>query len=68
MKLHPRHKATTTAQALLGAFLIDLTDDYDLTDIERIQMLTHHIDVSLRYMLRYERHGNYDTPAGQAGD
>lgn len=48
--------------------LKDLIRDHQketgMTDIEVLQALTSHMAGSLKYMLRYERHGDYETPAG----
>lgn len=40
--------------------------EFEMTDIEVLQALTSSMAGSLKYMLRYERHGNYDKPAMEA--
>ena len=35
-----------------------------LTDIELLQALFSYCQDKMKWMLRYERHGNYETPAG----
>ena len=39
-------------------------ESYPLTDIEILQALADFELGKLKYMLRYERHGNYETPGG----
>lgn len=54
------HAETTSA---LKDLIRDYQAKHELTDIEILQPLLGLCSSSLKYMLRYERHGNYDTPA-----
>lgn len=63
-----RREQEWTADAAKGTRLDRLVSnykvEYDMTNIEVMQTL-HQLGLGiLKYMLRYERHGNYDKPAG----
>ena len=40
-------------------------EEHGLTDIEVLQALFSHCESILKYMLRWERHKDYDKPAGE---
>lgn len=65
-KLHPRERPVSLAQANLAVSFWEAAGDLEpeLTYIELLQVLTGLQDGCLKYMLRMERHGDYDTPAG----
>lgn len=44
--------------------VLSYVEDGRLTKIEAMQAIVEYLQSKLNYMLRYERHGNYDTPAG----
>jgi len=52
-------------QTELEGLILKFANENELTDIEVMQALNSYVASSLKYMLRYERHGNYDTPAMQ---
>lgn len=63
-KLHKREVITREAERKFLEDLIALRKKYEITDIEFLQIVMTEVQSVLKYMLRYERHGNYDTPAG----
>lgn len=50
--------------SLLSDTVYSYVEDERLTRVEAMQAVTSSIASFLKYALRYERHGNYDTPAG----
>ena len=63
-KLHKRELLVNKATAKLHSTVLDFRKEYDLTDIEYLQWLASETQSVLKYMLRFERHGDYDTPSG----
>lgn len=48
----------------LSDMIVEHQKEHGMTDIEVLQALFSYGQTNLKYQLRYERHGNYDTPAG----
>jgi hypothetical protein len=63
VRIDKRAHEVTVAQAQLKVVINDFQRKHDLTDIELLQALAEMQSSVLKYMLRYERHGNYETPA-----
>jgi hypothetical protein len=68
MKRHERSAPVSKASLELEVLISKFQEDNDLTDIELLQALNSYQQTMLKYMLRYERHGNYDTPAEYASE
>jgi hypothetical protein len=66
MKLHERTQKVSIASAELGVVILDFQKEHGLTDIELLQALNSTQDTVLKYMLRFERHSNYEKGAGEA--
>jgi hypothetical protein len=54
----------SVGKAAVETALYGLQEEHDLTDIEMLQALSAWQQSVLKYMLRYERHGDYETEAG----
>lgn len=63
MKLNERYFHVKRAVATLRAQLETIQEALDLTDIEMMQALNEWQAMRLKYMLRYERHGDYEKEA-----
>lgn len=67
MKIHPREELLDKAERILSIAVRDVLE-MDLTNAEYIQVLNTvyngAIGRRLKYMIRYERHGNGDKPGG----
>lgn len=63
MQLHERTMPVSAASTKLAILIDKFQEENDLTDIELLQALHSHSQSVLKYMLRYERHGNYERPA-----
>jgi hypothetical protein len=68
-RLHERESIVREASIDLAEALIEWRKQHDgLTDAERMSVLLGELSSSvagtLKYQIRYERHGNYDTPGG----
>jgi hypothetical protein len=61
MGQHPRSLFVPTATAEMSHAIAQVQDKYGLTAIESVQCLVRIIELDMKYALRYERHGNYDT-------
>lgn len=65
-KIHPREKIVREAEA--GIRLAVEKHTKDLTLFERMkvitQVLSNEIGGDCKYQIRYERHGDYETPGG----
>lgn len=66
LKHVPRPYWVNSASAELFTTLLTLGVEHSLTDIEMLQALNEWEASCLKYMLRYERHGNYEDAAGIA--
>jgi hypothetical protein len=64
MRRHKRDVVTATAGSEFGMALAAIVAKYELTPIETAGMLQQEVAQQLKYALRFERHGDYDTPAG----
>jgi hypothetical protein len=56
MKLHTRTLPVRHEQTKLRQLLQDFRQNSDLTDIEYLQALQEEASITLKYMLRHERH------------
>jgi hypothetical protein len=68
MKLHPRYHITSKAKCDIDLALLDLREKHDLTTVEFLQILNEHIATTLKYALRYERHGNSSEGGDEAAE
>lgn len=68
MKVSTEALRVSQAQAELELLINKFANKHDLSDIEVLQALNSYTQTTLKYMLRYERHGNYDTPAMRTVD
>jgi hypothetical protein len=66
--MHEREMKVRKASLELETLIIEKAQEADLTDVELLQVLTSAQQGTLKYMLRRERHGDSDTPAGWAKD
>lgn len=48
----------------LDETLTNVIDEYRLTFGESASILSNQISNNMKYLIRYERHGNFDTPGG----
>lgn len=64
--IHPRVEPVNRADAEIGLALSAITNKYSLTLSEVIGILAAHISRGAKYLIRHERHGDYDTPGGFA--
>jgi hypothetical protein len=64
MRRSARDQIAGVGKAEVEIALHALQTKHDLTDIEMMQALAAWQQGVLKYMLRYERHGDYETPAG----
>ncbi len=66
MKRHERDVHVRKASLQIEMKISDMAREYDLTDVEVLQMLVSYQQSTLKYMLREERHGDRDKPGGLA--
>ena len=68
MRLHPREQPVAKAKGKIEMAFWEAVEEADpeLTYIELLQVLTSLQQGCLKYMLRMERHGDYETPSGWA--
>lgn len=66
IKMHERVLKVQKAQATITCDLIQAQNEHELTDIEMLQCINQYVASKLKYMLRYERHGDMDKPADEA--
>lgn len=68
LKLHPRFFKVKKAAAKFQNMMLDLDQQFDLTEVEWLGIMTAYIqDGFLKYMLREERHpNNLDKKADEA--
>ena len=66
MKPHEREAITREARAEFLKFFIEFSKKYHLTGVEMCQLFAQEIQNELKYMLRMERHGDPNEPAGLA--
>jgi type III secretory pathway component EscV len=71
-RLHERQQIVTEARMALMEALVEWAEQYEevLTPAEYLATLvgesTSVVQSNLKYQIRYERHGNTDTPGGWA--
>lgn len=63
LDMEPKVKRTDNVSDLKD-LIRDHQKEHELTDVELLQGLFSYCSTKTKYMLRYERHGNYDTPGG----
>jgi len=63
-KIHSREMPVEQARIDFDSMCEDFLKKHELTDIEFLQILNGRVATRLKYMLRYERHGDADKPAG----
>lgn len=61
-RMHPRHIACEEAKRELGGPWMEIIKKHNLTPIEQVQILTQEIQSALKWAIRFERHGEYETP------
>lgn len=70
-EIHPRTILVRKAENDLRGALLDVREKYGLTSLEELQVVQRmHDEIVggyIKHAMRYERHGNYDTPADVAG-
>ena len=64
--IHPRTRMVAAATTELRIWLLEWEQRHGLTDIEVLQALNEYTASHLKFMLRVERHGTADKPAGLA--
>ena len=67
MRRSARDQIASVGKAEVETALHGLQKEHGLTDIEMLQALAAWQQGTLKYMLRFERHGDYETPAGLEG-
>lgn len=69
---HPREVVIREARLELEGFLLDWSKRHQLTNAEWLatiaDVLGRQVANTAKYMIRLERHGDYDTPGGWAGN
>jgi len=68
VRLHPRERLVDLAENELTRAILDVREKHDITGVEYLQFLTLEMQRTLKYMLRYERHGDGEKEAGLAYD
>lgn len=68
LKIHERTAKVEQAKIEIRTRLIHTQREFDLTDIEYLQVLTEEMFHVLKYQLRIERHGDENHPADEASD
>lgn len=68
MKLHPRYNLVARAKNRISTFTLEQMTEHDITPTEMLGILLELAADQQKFLLRYERHGNYDTKANEAGD
>lgn len=67
-RMHERSLPVKRAGLAVTEALEKIRTEHDLTDIEFLQILVAEQASIHKYMLRYERHGDYETPAEWAAE
>lgn len=65
-RIHPRALPVQGAHLELTGEALRIRRERDLTDVEYLQWLASEQQSVLKYMLREERHGDPEKPAGWA--
>lgn len=73
VQMHPRRVVVRQAKSALSSALLDWEESDAVKDLTPLEVLSVLQDVLggqlsslLKYEIRHERHGNYDTPGGLA--
>lgn len=66
LRIHSRTLPVQGAEADLGMFLSKLAEERELTPAEMVSILGGQLLAWNKYVIRYERHGNYDHKADEA--
>lgn len=66
VKMHERVMIVQKAHNKLASALIEIGQEFGLTPSEEASILHQCMGQSLKYVIRYERHGNYDKRGGEA--
>lgn len=70
MRIHEREMPTNRAANALTIAMLEELQNHDLTDGEYIRVVANATNSILsgwaKETIRFERHGNYDTPGGFA--
>lgn len=67
-KVHPRERITKEAAQKLRLAIAEVTRELTTWETTQVVALVFGEELSgiAKYQIRYERHGNYDTPGGFA--
>ena len=63
-RIHEREMPVQIAESEIHLACLKMREKYGLTDVEWLQILNHMAASCMKYMLREERHGDMDKPAG----
>lgn len=66
MELHERRIPVAKAGLALNESLCKISEEYELTLGETLQLLLSEAQNCTKYIIRYERHGNYEKKGGEA--
>jgi hypothetical protein len=62
---HPRTLIVATANAAIAAAIAQVEQKYDLTHYELVKCLSDYLSISMKYALRWGRHGNSEIGADE---
>lgn len=72
MGMHPRTIVCARAEGELAYAIAETVQRHGLTSLEAMSVVqrasSDYMNHRLKHELRYERHGNYDTPADEEGE
>lgn len=63
MRVSKEAQATSAKMSKCKGEIMELIEKGGFTSVETMLILSGVMETHLHYELRYERHGNYDTPA-----
>lgn len=63
-KIHEREMITRESGINFSKMVLTFKEENNITDAEYLQLLNSEVASTLKYMLRFERHGDYETPSG----
>lgn len=66
LRIHPRTLPVHGAEAELGMFLAKLAGERELIPAEMVSILGAQLLSWNKYVIRYERHGDYEHKADEA--
>lgn len=64
MKQHSRSQKVTTAKLNMDMAILDISDKFDLTFVEKHQILLLHMASDCKHMIRQERHPDEPDKGG----